>query len=79
MVASVSFFLLANKGIYNFSMNSKMNCNCSYIYSNFYEKLKGLFLKTVGALAEIKEALKGIEGIEKAFIYGTSMKGEEMS
>jgi predicted nucleotidyltransferase len=44
-----------------------------------YEELKWLFLKTVGAPAEIKEALKGIEGIETAFIYGSLAKGEEIS
>lgn len=33
----------------------------------------------MGAPAEIKEALKGIEGIETAFIYGSLAKREEIS
>jgi predicted nucleotidyltransferase len=45
----------------------------------FYQELKGLFLKTVGAPGEIKEVLKDIEGIETAFIYGSFAKGEEDS
>jgi len=45
----------------------------------FYGELKGLFLKTVRAPAEIKEGLEGIEGIETAFIYGSLAKGEEIS
>jgi hypothetical protein len=45
----------------------------------FFNELKGLFLKTVRAPFEIKEDLKGIEGIETAFIYGFLAKGEEIS
>ena len=52
----------------------KINQRCP-----FYEELKGLFLKTVGAPAEIREVLKDIEGIETAFIYGSLAKGEEVS
>jgi hypothetical protein len=42
----------------------------------FYKELKGLYLKTVRALSEIKEDLKGIEGIETAFIYAFLAKRE---
>lgn len=52
----------------------KINQNCP-----FYGDLKGLFLKTVGAPGEIKEALRHVEGIETAFIYGSLAKGEEVS
>ena len=52
----------------------KINQNCP-----FYGDLKGLFLKTVGAPGEIKKALRHVEGIETAFIYGSLAKGEEVS
>ena len=48
----------------------KVNQKCP-----IYEELKGLFLKTVGASAEIRGALKGMEGIVTAFIYGSLAKG----
>jgi predicted nucleotidyltransferase len=61
-------------------VQSEKRANLKYYKINqrcpFYGELKGLFLKTVGAPAEIKEALKGIEGIETAFIYGSLAKGE---
>ena len=56
-------------------VQSERRANLRYYQVNqkcpFYEELKGLFLKTVGAPAEIKEALKGIEGIDTAFIRKT--------
>ena len=52
----------------------KVNQKCP-----FYEELKGLFLKTVGAPAEIKGALKSMKGIVTAFIYGSFAKGQEDS
>jgi len=64
-------------------VQSERRANLRYYQVNqkcpFYEELKGLFLKTVGAPAEIKEALKGIEGIDTAFIYGSLAKGEEVA
>ena len=52
----------------------EINHNCP-----FYDELRGLFLKTVGVPTEIKEALKGVEGIDMAFIYGSLARGEEVS
>jgi predicted nucleotidyltransferase len=40
------------------------------------EDLRGLFLKTSGASAELKEALAKIGGVEVAFIYGSYASGE---
>jgi predicted nucleotidyltransferase len=62
-------------------VQSEKKANLKYYKVNqkcpFYEELKGLFLKTVGAPSEIKEALKDMEGIETAFIYGSLAKGDE--
>jgi predicted nucleotidyltransferase len=62
---------------------SEKRANLKYYTVNpkcpFYEELKGLFLKTVGAPAEIKEALRSMQGIGTAFIYGSFAKGEENS
>ena len=52
----------------------KINPKCP-----FYEELKGLFLKTLGAPAVMREVLKDIEGIDTAFIYGSFAKGQEDS
>ncbi len=64
-------------------VQSEKRANLKYYKINqkcpFYEELKGLFLKTVGAPSEIKEALKDTEGIETAFIYGSLAKGDEYS
>jgi predicted nucleotidyltransferase len=62
---------------------SEKRANLKYYEVNqkcpFYEELKGLFLKTVGAPAAIKEALRSMQGIVTAFIYGSFAKGEENS
>jgi predicted nucleotidyltransferase len=42
-----------------------------------YEELKSVFLKTVGAVGILKDALKKIKGIERAFVYGSFAQGEE--
>jgi predicted nucleotidyltransferase len=64
-------------------VQSEKKANLKYYKINqkcpFYEELKGLFLKTVGAPSEIKEALKDTEGIETVFIYGSLAKGDEYS
>ena len=64
-------------------VQSEKRANLKYYKINqrcpFYQDLKGLFLKTVGAPGEIKEVLKDIEGIETAFIYGSLTKGQEDS
>ena len=61
-------------------VQSENRANLKYYKINpkcpFYEELKGLFLKTVGAPAVIKEVLKDIEGIDTAFIYGSLAKGQ---
>jgi predicted transcriptional regulator with HTH domain len=62
-------------------VQSEKRANLKYYNINqkcpFYEELKGLFVKTLGAPAEVKGALKGIEGIETAFLYGSLAKGRE--
>jgi predicted nucleotidyltransferase len=64
-------------------VQSEKRANLKYYKINqkcpFYGELKGLFLKTVGAPSEIKEALEDTEGIETAFIYGSLAKGDEYS
>lgn len=64
-------------------VQSEKRANLKYYKINqrcpFYQDLKGLFLKTVGAPGEIKEVLKDIKGIETAFIYGSLAKGQEDS
>lgn len=40
------------------------------------EDLRGLFLKTSGASAELKEALGKLGGVEVAFLYGSYASGE---
>lgn len=39
--------------------------------------MKGFVLKTVGIAGQIRSALKGINGLDFAFIYGSIAKGEE--
>lgn len=62
-------------------VRSEKRANLKYYSINqrcpFYEELKGLFVKTLGIPGEIKGALKGIEGIETAFLYGSIAKGKE--
>jgi DNA-binding transcriptional ArsR family regulator len=64
-------------------VQSEKKANLKYYKINqkcpFYEELKGLFLKTVGAPAVIKGSLKDIEGIDTAFMYGSLVKGQEYS
>ena len=64
-------------------VQSEKRANLKYYKINpkcpFYEELKGLFLKTLGAPAVVKEVLKDIEGIDTAFIYGHFAKGQEYS
>ena len=64
-------------------VQSEKRANLKYYKINpkcpFYEELKGLFLKTLGAPAVVKGVLKDIEGIDTAFIYGHFAKGQEYS
>lgn len=45
----------------------------------FYEELKGLVFKTSGIAGQLKTELRGLSGIEYAFIYGSFARGEENS
>lgn len=45
----------------------------------FYEELKGLAQKTVGAIKFISEMLRSTPKIKVAFIYGSFAKGTELS
>lgn len=42
-----------------------------------YKELKSIFFKTVGIKGKLEQELKKIQGIKKAFIYGSFAKGEE--
>lgn len=42
-----------------------------------YEELKSMFFKTVGIKGELQRRLSKIEGVERAFIYGSFARGEE--
>lgn len=44
-----------------------------------FEELKSIFFKTVGVKARLREGLKKIKGIKKAFIYGSFARGDEKS
>jgi len=46
--------------------------NCS-----FFNELKGLVLKTIGVIGELKSSLEKFPEIKFAFIYGSYAKGEE--
>lgn len=48
------------------------NKNCS-----FFNELKGLILKTVGVVGDLKSSLEKLPDIKYAFIYGSYAKGEE--
>lgn len=43
----------------------------------FLAELKGLYLKTEGVFAQLKEGLSGIKEIEFAFVYGSFARGDE--
>ena len=53
--------------------------NLTYYRANpdcpIFGELRGLILKTLGLAAPIREALAQVEGIECAFIYGSTAKG----
>lgn len=50
----------------------KVSKNCS-----FFNELKGLVLKTIGVIGELKSSLEKFPEIKFAFIYGSYAKGEE--
>jgi predicted nucleotidyltransferase len=43
----------------------------------FFEELKSIISKTVGIEAVIKKMIKGIKGVEEAFIYGSTAQNSE--
>jgi predicted nucleotidyltransferase len=43
----------------------------------FFNEMKGLVLKTMGAAGQIRESLHGLKGVMFAFIYGSYAKGKE--
>jgi len=48
------------------------NKNCS-----FFNELRGLILKTIGVIGELKSSLEKLPDVEYAFVYGSYAKGEE--
>jgi len=55
--------------------------NLKYFQANkncpFFHELKGLVLKTIGVIGEIKSAFEKFPDIKYAFIYGSYARGEE--
>ncbi|MBD3389327.1 helix-turn-helix domain-containing protein [Candidatus Micrarchaeota archaeon] len=43
----------------------------------FLAELKGLYLKTEGVFAQLREGLSGLKGVEFAFVYGSFARGDE--
>lgn len=62
-------------------LSSTRQGNLKYFRANkecsFFNELKGLILKTVGVIGEIKAAIEELTGIKYAFVYGSFAKGEE--
>jgi predicted nucleotidyltransferase len=44
---------------------------------SLYKELKSIFFKTIGIRGKLEKIVKEIEGIKKAFIYGSFARGEE--
>ena len=62
-------------------LSSTRQGNLKYFQANktcsFFNELKGLILKTIGVIGELKSALEKFQDIEYAFIYGSYARGEE--
>ena len=62
-------------------LSSMRQGNLKYFKANrkcpFFDELKGLVLKTVGVIGELKSSLEKKPDIKYAFIYGSYAKGEE--
>jgi predicted nucleotidyltransferase len=62
-------------------LSSRRQGNLKYFLANkncpFFSELKGLILKTIGVIGELKSAFEKISGIKYAFIYGSYARGEE--
>ncbi|KAF0221273.1 MAG: DNA polymerase beta domain-containing [Geobacteraceae bacterium] len=43
----------------------------------FYQELKGLVLKTAGAAGQLRSALRALDGVSYALVYGPYAEGEE--
>lgn len=68
---------LVEKGI----LTSEYQANSRFFKLNpnyhLYHELKSIFLKTVGAVGQLKEHLSSIKGIEIAFVFGSYAKSKE--
>ena len=62
-------------------LHSNKSGNMKYFHLNqdflFFNELKSIFFKTMGAAALLKQVLYDIEVIESAFIYGSYASGTE--
>jgi len=62
-------------------LSSMRQGNLKYFQANkncpFLNELKGLVLKTVGVIGELKSSLEKLPNIETAFVYGSYAKGKE--
>lgn len=62
-------------------LSSMRQGNLKYFRVNrkcpFSDELKGLVLKTIGVIGELKSSLEKMPAIKYAFIYGSYAKGEE--
>jgi predicted nucleotidyltransferase len=62
-------------------LSSTRHGNLKYFRANkecaFFNELKGLILKTVGVIGEIKAAIEKLPNIKYAFVYGSFARGEE--
>ncbi|MBI4698061.1 MAG: nucleotidyltransferase domain-containing protein [Nitrospirae bacterium] len=62
-------------------LSSSRHGNLKYFQTNrncsFFNELKGLILKTVGVIGEIKTVIENLPAVKFAFIYGSFAKAEE--
>lgn len=62
-------------------LSSIKQANLKYFQANkncpFLHELKGLVLKTVGVIGELKSSLEKLPHIKSAFVYGSYAKGKE--
>jgi predicted nucleotidyltransferase len=42
-----------------------------------YSEIRGIVMKTVGVEPQLKQALRGVEGIERALLYGSFAKAQQ--
>lgn len=62
-------------------LSSAREGNLKYFQANkdcsFFNELKGLVLKTIGVIGDLKSALKKLPAIKYAFVYGSYAREEE--